>query len=78
MLGVASTSGYQIVVNVGEAKQIKDTAVTSLQVSVFILIETTTFFKRSLFDRHVTIKTRDRIERRFDLSGISFKLKDND
>jgi len=31
LLGVASTSGYQIVVNVGEAKQIKDTAVTSLQ-----------------------------------------------
>jgi len=43
LLGVASTSGYQIVVNVGEAKQIKDMAVTSLQVGVFILIETITF-----------------------------------
>ena len=32
LLGVASTSGYQMVVNVGEAKQIKDTAITSLQV----------------------------------------------
>lgn len=31
LLGVASTSGYQMVVNVGEAKQIKDMVITSLQ-----------------------------------------------
>lgn len=31
LLGVASASGYQMVVNVGEAKQIKDAAITSLQ-----------------------------------------------
>ncbi|XP_068693928.1 BOS complex subunit ncln-like isoform X2 [Montipora foliosa] len=31
LLGVASTSGYQMVVNVGEAKEMKDMAVTSLQ-----------------------------------------------
>ena len=29
---MASTSGYQMLVNVGETKQIKDMAVTSLQV----------------------------------------------
>ena len=32
LLGVASASGYQMVVSVGEAKQIKDMAITSLQV----------------------------------------------
>ena len=32
LLGVTSTSGYQMVVNVGETKQIKDMAITSLQV----------------------------------------------
>lgn len=31
LLGVTSTSGYQMVVNVGETKQIKDMAITSLQ-----------------------------------------------
>lgn len=31
LLGVASASGYQMVVSVGEAKQIKDMAITSLQ-----------------------------------------------
>ena len=34
LLGVASASGYQMVVSVGEAKQIKDMAITSLQVLV--------------------------------------------
>lgn len=38
---MASASGYQMVVSVGEAKQIKDMAITSLQVliiSAFIYI----------------------------------------
>ena len=34
LLGVASASGYQMVVSVGEAKQIKDMAITSLQVLI--------------------------------------------
>jgi len=37
LLGVASASGYQMVVSVGEAKQIKDMAITSLQVHVLII-----------------------------------------
>lgn len=39
LLGVASASGYQMVVNVGEAKQIKDAAITSLQVSFRIIFD---------------------------------------
>ena len=35
LLGVTSTSGYQMVVNVGETKQIKDMAISSLQVKRF-------------------------------------------
>ena len=35
LLGVTSTSGYQMVVNVGETKQIKDMAISSLQVKPF-------------------------------------------
>ena len=38
LLGVASASGYQMVVNVGEAKQIKDAAITSLQVPFVIIL----------------------------------------
>jgi len=34
LLGVASASGYQMVVSVGEAKEIKDMAITSLQVLI--------------------------------------------
>ena len=37
LLGVTSTSGYQMVVNVGETKQIKDMAISSLQVKPFII-----------------------------------------
>ena len=38
---MASASGYQMVVSVGEAKQIKDMAITSLQVlliSAFLML----------------------------------------
>ena len=47
LLGVASTSGYQMVVNEGEAKEIKDMAITSLQLQCYNGVVKTTVLKKA-------------------------------